>query len=174
MQQVVDWNCFMLEGQTQTLSVPNEHCMSFKLCSSNSLLSCNFQLSRNWSLQKSSISRQSPSIWSPTRSISSRLSDGMSSSSTPIIQASPSTPPRLSSPGSWNSEKFPWAEDVEGNYDPVNLKGILDSPYSINQLIARYRCIWPLLLVICSCSVMLIALALVSRAVESLEWLKTV
>ena len=61
-----------------------------------------------------------------------RTSSGMSSSSTPIIQTPPSTPPRLSPPESQNSEMFSWAEDVEGYYDPVNLKGTLDSPYGIN------------------------------------------
>ena len=55
-----------------------------------------------------------------TRSISYRTSNGMSPSSTPIIQIPPSNPPRASPPESQNSEKFSWAEDVEGYYDPVN------------------------------------------------------
>ena len=62
----------------------------------------------------------SPIQLRPTRSISFRTSNGMSPSSTPIIQIPLSNPPRLSPPESQNSEKFSWAEDVEGYHDPVN------------------------------------------------------
>ena len=62
----------------------------------------------------------SPIQLRPTRSISCRTSNGMSPSSTPIIQIPPSNPVRPSLPESRNSEKFSWAEDVEGYYDPVN------------------------------------------------------
>ena len=48
-----------------------------------------------------------------------RTSNDMSPSSTPIIQIPPSNPPRPSLPESQNSEKFSWAEDVEGYHDPV-------------------------------------------------------
>ena len=62
----------------------------------------------------------SPIQLRPTRSISCRTSNGMSPSSTLFIQIPPSNPPRPSPPESKNSEKFSWAEDVEGYYDPVN------------------------------------------------------
>ena len=62
----------------------------------------------------------SPIQLRPTRSISCRTSNGISPSSTSIIQIPPSNPPRPSPPKSQNSDKFSWAEDVEGYYDPVN------------------------------------------------------
>ena len=62
----------------------------------------------------------SPIQLRPTRSISCRASNGMSPSSTSIIQILPSNLPRPSLPESQDSEKFSWAEDVEGYYDPVN------------------------------------------------------
>ena len=48
----------------------------------------------------------SPIQLRPTRSISCRTSNGMSPSSTSIIQITPSNPPRPSLPESQNSEKF--------------------------------------------------------------------
>ena len=49
-----------------------------------------------------------------------RTSNGMSPGSTLFIQIPPSNPPRPSPSESQNSEKFSWAEDVEGYDDPVN------------------------------------------------------